>query len=62
MRWFYIVMLVAIIAVLFSALAALMKPGERDGRIMLKALTARVGLSILLFIILIAVKAGSAGH
>lgn len=58
MKWFYIIMLLAIIASLFSALFALMKADEKNSTRTLKALTLRVGLSILLFIILIIAKSG----
>lgn len=57
MRWFYILMIVAILASLFSALLALMKSGKQSGdKRTVKALTLRVGLSIALFLILAAVK------
>lgn len=58
MKWFYIFMLVAILISLFSALFALMKPADKNGTAMLKALTLRVALSIVLFLILIVVKSG----
>lgn len=56
MKWFYIIMLLAIVASLFSALFALMKADGKDNTRTLKALTLRVGLSLLLFIILVVTK------
>lgn len=56
MKWFYIIMLVAIVASLFSALFALMKADGKNSTRTLKALTLRVGLSVLLFIILVVSK------
>ena len=46
-------MLVAIVASLGSALWAMLKPG-RDPKRMVKALALRVGLSVTLFVILMA--------
>lgn len=58
MRWFYILMLVAIIISLFSALLPLIKPQGDDPKRTVKALTLRVGLSITLFLILVLFKSG----
>lgn len=57
MRWFYILMLVAIIISLFSALMALMKSNGQSTKTV-KALTIRVALSITLFLILVLFKSG----
>ena len=53
MRYLVIGMLVAILASLASALWAMLRPGE-DPKRMVKALTLRVGLSVALFLILMA--------
>lgn len=58
MRWFYILMLLAIIISLFSALLPLIKPQGDDPKKTVKALTLRVGLSITLFLILVLFKSG----
>lgn len=57
MRWLYILMLVAIIVSLFSALLALMKSNGQSTKTV-KALTLRVALSITLFLILVLFKSG----
>lgn len=57
MRWFYILMLVAIIISLFSSLMALMKSNGQSTKTV-KALTIRVALSITLFLILVLFKSG----
>ena len=62
MKWFYIIMLLAIVASLFSALFALMRSNGSDKTRTLKALTLRVGLSVLLFIILIVAKTRALSH
>jgi hypothetical protein len=54
MKIFTILMLVAIVGSLFSALYYVFKDREGSGRA-LKALTVRVGLSVGLFLILMAV-------
>lgn len=58
MRWFYILMLIAIIISLFSALLPLIKPSGSDPKKTVKALSLRVGLSITLFLILVLFKSG----
>ena len=52
-RWIIIAMLVAIFASLFSALVFLFRDGQHSHRTA-KALTWRIGLSIALFIMLLA--------
>ncbi len=52
MRIVVIVMLLAIIASLFSALLFLFKSGPGSSERMVRALTLRVGLSVTLFIVL----------
>ena len=53
MRYVVIAMLIAIVASLGSALYAMMRPGK-DPKRMVKALSLRVGLSVTLFLILMA--------
>jgi uncharacterized membrane protein len=53
MRYVVIAMLIAIVASLGSALFAMLKPGK-DPKRMVKALSLRVGLSVALFLLLMA--------
>ena len=53
MRYLVIGMLVAILASLASALWAMLRPGK-DPKRMVKALSVRVGLSVALFLMLMA--------
>ena len=53
MRYLVIGMLAAILASLASALWAMLRPGK-DPKRMVKALSFRVGLSVLLFLMLMA--------
>ena len=53
MRYVVIAMLIAIVASLGSALYAMMRPGK-DPKRMVKALSLRVGLSVALFLVLMA--------
>lgn len=62
MRWFYLIMIIAILASLFSALFALIRPAEKTNPRTVKALTLRVALSISLFLILAAVKTWELTH
>jgi uncharacterized RDD family membrane protein YckC len=53
MRYLVIAMLIAIVVSLGSALWSMLRPGK-DPKAMVKALAVRVGLSITLFVILMA--------
>jgi hypothetical protein len=53
MRYVVIAMLVAIVASLGSALWSMLRPGQ-DPKRMVKALSVRVGLSVALFLMLMA--------
>jgi uncharacterized RDD family membrane protein YckC len=53
MRYLVIAMLIAIVASLASALWYMLRPGK-DPKRMVKALSVRVGLSVTLFLILMA--------
>lgn len=53
MRYVVIAILIAIVASLASALWAMLRPGK-DPKRMVKALSVRVGLSVALFVMLMA--------